>query len=616
RVTVIARKAAIPGTGAPTVSAATPIKPVPKVVARPTAPVPVPKSSGSGPEAKSPPIPAVATISAEPISQPALSADKVAAAELENYHIEAKIEQGPQGPIYRAVQTSMGRTVRLYILDKSLATDPVEIERFMSNARAKANVRHPSVLAVYEAGESNGSYFYSSEFVAAPSLEATRKAGKFLPETVALQTLKGTAEVLAYFWRENITHNLITEDAIFVSSSNQPRIASIAAHEVPRKFDAAEEMRQLGKILAGVLPQSSRKLGIHELASSLAAGNTASYPDWEALLKKISSMQPAVAPQDAYKLEAQERVANTVMEAARKRQKRSIVISSIVSLCLLALALAFLWWFLFRPKGNDLRISHRMIKIPAGEFIYQAGETLNLPEFYIDEFEVTIGQYAEFLDYLKQHPDEVSKFEHSDQPKGKPHLPVGWADQRLTGGPMPGYYNRAKQWGTYHDAPLDVNCPVFGVDWFDAYAYAKWKGRRLPSEQEWEKAARGTQGFKYPWGNEPDVTRVNSGNDLDPDPRRGGDKDGHKRWSPVDAKTKDKSPFGVIDMAGNVSEWTSSFDTDSQAPTSKVPVIRGGNWRNLDYAVTRRVLLLTDLQSDDALGFRTASDAQSPGENK
>jgi formylglycine-generating enzyme required for sulfatase activity len=174
---------------------------------------------------------------------------------------------------------------------------------------------------------------------------------------------------------------------------------------------------------------------------------------------------------------------------------------------------------------------------------------------------------------------------------------------------MPGYYTRAKQWGRFRDAALDVNCPVFGVDWFDAYAYAKWKGRRLPTEQEWEKAARGTQGFKYPWGNEVDLTKSNSGNDLDPNFQRGGEKDGYKRWSPVDAKMEDKSPFGVVGLAGNVSEWTASPGEDPRMQGNKIPVIRGGNWKNPDYSITRRVLLLTSLQADDALGFRTASDS-------
>jgi formylglycine-generating enzyme required for sulfatase activity len=87
---------------------------------------------------------------------------------------------------------------------------------------------------------------------------------------------------------------------------------------------------------------------------------------------------------------------------------------------------------------------------------------------------------------------------------------------------------------------------------------------------------------------------------------------GTYRSSPVDAEQGDKSRFGVMGMAGNVSEWTASRGTDPRMPSQTVPLIRSGNWRNSDAGITRRALLLTDLQADEALGFRTAADAQ-PG---
>ena len=585
------------------VAAAGPARPRATAVARPAAKPKVASPKTPSPTAKAP---------GQAGWEMELPPDELVGSAVGDYRVETKIEQGVQGSIYRALQTSMGRQVRLYVLDRKLAQDPLEIERFMSNASVKANVRHPYIFAVYEAGESNGVYFYSCEYFPCRSVQWLREAGVSLDERTALQAMKVAAEVMDYFSRENITHNLLSENSVLVGPNGRPRIANIAAHEVTKRFGVAQEMQELGRIIAGVLPETSQALGVRKFASSLASGETDAFPDWSALSQKITAMEPNVAPEDAYKLEAQERAASRMVEVARERQRRSILISSAVSLCLFSLALGFLWWFLFRPKGGDVRAFNRMIEIPAGEFIYQDGQKLGLPTFFIDEYEVSIGQYAEFLKYLEQHPGEAAKFDHPGQPKGKSHVPDQWADQGLATGTMHGYYARAKRWGKYHDAPLDVNCPVFGVDWFDAFAYAKWKGRRLPTEQEWEKAARGTQGFKYPWGNEPDGTKVNSGSDFDPNPKMGGEQDGYKRWSPVDAKKGDRSPFGVIDTAGNVSEWTASLDTDPRMSSQKIPVIRGGNWKNPDYSIARRVLLLTDLQADDALGFRTASDVQ-PG---
>ena len=582
------------------VSVSAPAKAGPKAVARSSA-----RPAGASPKV-------TARAPGQPEWEVEMPPDDLVGSALGSYQVEARIEHGGQGPVYRAVQTAMGRLVRLYTLDRKLAQDSAQIERFMSDASVKANVRHPYIFAVYEAGESDGVYFYSCEYVPSRSLKWSRKQGAFLDERTALQAMKVAAEVLAYFSRENIAHNFLSGDSVLLDPSNRPRVANIAAREVAGTFTLTDEMQELGRIVAGVLPETSQALGVRKLARSLAAGEMRALPDWSSLLNKIASMEPRVAPEAVDKLEAQEREASRLVELAKKSQRRSLLMNSAFSLCVFGLALGFLWWFFFRPKGGDVRTFNRMLEIPAGEFIYQEGQKLSLPAFFIDEYEVTIGQYAEFLSYLEQHPDEAAKFDHSDQPVGKSHVPAGWADQNFANGPMYGYYARATRWGKYQDAPLDVNCPVFGVDWFDAFAYAKWKGRRLPTEQEWEKAARGTQGFVYPWGNEPNPARANSGSDFDPNPKKGGELDGYERSSPVDAKQGDKSPFGVMGMAGNVSEWTESRDTDPRMPSQRIPVIRGGNWRNSDAGITRRALLLTDLQADEALGFRTASDTQ-PG---
>lgn len=538
-----------------------------------------------------------------------LEPDDLVGRRLGDYQIEAKIEEGPNGGIYRATQARMARTVRLYVLDAAHSQDAETVQRFVNDASVKANVAHPSVFAVYEAGQDEGVCYYSCEYVPCRSLRQMKLEDDSLDEPAALQVMRVACQVMDYFARNRIPHEMITPDAILVGAGG-PRIANIAVERPAQDFDEEAERRALGRIVMNALPEffQSEKLGVRALALGLENGEQ-TFPSWAALSEAVSALEPKLAPKDAYKLDARERAAIRMVEEARKRQHKGMLINSTVALALFVFALGAVYWAFFRPGSGHLRIAEREIEIPGGEFLYQNGERMKLPAFYIDEYEVTIGQYAEFLEALAKNPGEAAKLDHPDQPKGKSHIPAGWADQELATGPMPGYYTRAKRWGKYEGFPLDVNSPVFGVDWFDAYAYAKWKGRRLPTEQEWEKAARGTQGFRYPWGNDADPGKLNSGVDLNPNPAKGGEKDGFKRWAPVDAMKADKSPYGVMGMAGNVSEWTSTYDVDPMMPGQKLPVIRGGNWRNPDYSVTRRVLLLTDLQSDNALGFRTVSDS-------
>jgi sulfatase-modifying factor enzyme 1/uncharacterized protein DUF4388 len=215
--------------------------------------------------------------------------------------------------------------------------------------------------------------------------------------------------------------------------------------------------------------------------------------------------------------------------------------------------------------------------IPGGPFFYQDGQAIVLPEFNIDPTEVMIWQYAEFLAAV----GESHEYDHPDQPEDKSHHNAQW-DQ---------LYKAALEQEEMEGVRMNINFPAVYLDWFDAYAYAQWKGRRLPTEQEWEKAARGTAGQHYPWGPE---ARVGAANIYRGDPRQ--------KWAVPGKYPEDRSPYGVLDMAGNVSEWTGSVDQSGN------PVIRGGNFGNWSADITRRVTNRRSLTRSDRIGFRTASD--------
>jgi hypothetical protein len=165
-----------------------------------------------------------------------------------------------------------------------------------------------------------------------------------------------------------------------------------------------------------------------------------------------------------------------------------------------------------------------MILIPAGEFLYgDEKEMRELPEFWIDKTPVTNAEYARF----------VAETGH--------RVPAHW---------------EAKS------PPEDIaDHPVVNVSWHDAAAYAEWAGKRLPTEEEWEKAARGTDGQKYPWGDEEPTSDLCNFGGVEGGTTPVG------KYSP-----QGDSPYGCADMAGNVWQWTAS----DYALGPKV--LRGGSW--------------------------------------
>jgi formylglycine-generating enzyme required for sulfatase activity len=238
-----------------------------------------------------------------------------------------------------------------------------------------------------------------------------------------------------------------------------------------------------------------------------------------------------------------------------------------------------------------------MVFIPAGEFIMgtdkvdtegAGAEFGTVKPFYLDEhprhkvhlgaysmdlYEVTNIQYKEFVEATGSRPPQ--HWEGGTILKGREEYPV-----------------------TY-------------VNWYDADRYCRWKSKRLPTEAEWEKAARGTDGRDYPWGDDFDPTKANTGDT------------GIGDLSPVGDFEAGKSPYGVYDMSGNVWEWTADWykpysgsDYMSQDYGEKYKILRGSSWGGTGhyaipyfYRTSYRFYISPEGGYPDA-GFRCVKDAK------
>jgi serine/threonine-protein kinase len=207
--------------------------------------------------------------------------------------------------------------------------------------------------------------------------------------------------------------------------------------------------------------------------------------------------------------------------------------------------------------------------------------TVTLDAFWIDRTEVTNAMFARFVADSQHVTDAETKGGFVlDAAQGKWQGTWG-ATWRSPSGPG-------------SDSSSLPDHPVAQVSWSDADAYCRWAGRRLPTEAEWEKAARGTDGRTNPWGSGPpagNLLNFGDKNLVRPEWANVSVDDGYAFTSPVEQYPDGASPYGALDMAGNVSEWVADWYGDYPAEPQANPtgpasgeyrVHRGGSWVSVD----------------------------------
>lgn len=522
-------------------------------------------------------------------SQPVMVSGTV----LGNYQVLERLYVEEEAETYRALQVAVQRTVALVLLRPEHLKKREIVGKFKERERVKASLTHPRIAPLYEAGEVNGWLFYTRELPRGRSLAEVSQTGEKLSERRLAEVLFGVAEAMQHATDRGYHHRTLVPRDIYIDAEHQASIVNIFRPAVKEKRDALADVRAFLDLLRPIASEGKAK----GLLQSLADANH----DWNNLLTALDDVRDDMRERSIVrKIEAE----TLPMNVGGRKPWWVWMVIAIILIIVAALG-AFMNGTNFSSNAGVSILPVELLRIPAGEFEYQKNEHVKLPEFWISKHEITIGQYAAFLEALKDA--KPGAFDHPLQPKTKKsHEPAKWR----------GTYSAATSSINAKDDSLTLNTPVTQVDWWDAYAFAKWSGQRLPTEQEWEKAARGEKGFHYPWGNKPSPSAANLGDDYAASPRgKGGRIDGYNLWAPITRVTQDVSPYGVCDMAGNVSEWTAGETQDGEWPFHpdfidiKVPVVRGGHFgvKSNDQLLTDRRFPESANEATLGRGFRVAS---------